>query len=150
MKLPTKEEIRRKYNIAESDFAVLTTSKLPSPESLRQEGAQIGKLGVWDRFEVWLKRSFWGGAILAIIFFGEIVDGVEAIGKYGPRIYGSGQQIVSYLSRFSRHTIIVSTDPATSTSPMSSPENDRHEKRVALSTTAGIQINSIAPFVKSS
>lgn len=150
MKLPTKEEIRRKYNIRESDFAVLAASHLPSQESLNNEGARIERLGYWDRFEVWLKRSFWGGVILAVIFFGEIVDGVEAIGKYGPRLYGSGQQIVSYIGRFSRHTIVVSTDPATSTSPMPLQEDGPHERRVALATagTPGIQANSITPFGK--
>ena len=148
MKLPSREEIRHKYKITESDFAILAAFRLPSSDSLRQEETQMERLGYWGRFEVWLKRSFLGGAILAIIFLGELNHGLEAVSKYGRLVYTSWQPLAGYAQNFARYTTVVSTDLATPTSTMPIQENGPHEKRVALSMagTVGIQANSITPF----
>lgn len=138
--IPSKEEIRRKYGITESDFAVLTESELPQPETLRKEGAWIEKLGYWNRnkFEVWLKRNIIGNILLAVIFIGGVTDGLEAISKYGCIIYASGQQIASYVNNFAWHSTSEAKGFLVHTTQPPTPEDKNHKEWVIFPTTAQI------------
>src|SRR5438309_398437 len=77
MQLPSKEEIRKRYNITEEDFAILAEDKLPDKTSLLKESASLENLGFWEKYSVWAKRSIIGGFITAIIFIGELRGGLE-------------------------------------------------------------------------
>jgi hypothetical protein len=142
MKLPSREEIRRKYGISERDFAILTTSKLPSLESLRQEGARIERLGFWDRYEVWKKQTITGTILSVLIVIGDIFGGVTALYYAGSFTYTT---LAPYVRDFSPHTIVASIDlEGHRAFPPTQPHNKR-EKWAVLQTTAGIQANSITP-----
>ena len=92
--IPSKDELRKKYGITEGDFQVLTQAELPAPDALLKEGAYIQKVGFWDRFEVWLKKTVVGQVLIAVIFIGGVISGLEAINKYGTIIYTNREQIV--------------------------------------------------------
>ena len=101
--MPTKDEIRSRYGISEDDFHILTQKELPSSELLLKNEAFIEKKGFWDGFEVWLKKTIVGGIILAVIFIGELSDGIQAIQKIGYVIYSSRENVANYASHFAQY-----------------------------------------------
>jgi hypothetical protein len=101
--LPSKEELRQKYNITEEDFQAMVQPGLPTPESLQAEQAYIQKLGYWDRFEVWCKKSIIGNMLLCVILIGGILQGFEYIGKYSKILYADGQQLITYIDNYAQH-----------------------------------------------
>ena len=82
-----------------------------------KDGAYIEKAGWFGKFEVWLKRSFIGGLVLAIILVGGFIGGVEKISEYGYAIHSNREVISEYIDIFSdyakdeAHTFLVSTSP---------------------------------------
>ena len=102
-KLPSKEDLRKKYNITEEDFQAMVQPSLPTPESLQAEQAYIQKLGYWDRFEVWCKKTILGNLVLAVILIGGILQGFEYINKYSKIIYADGQQLIAYVDDYAQH-----------------------------------------------
>ncbi len=100
MKAPSKDEIREKYKITETDFAVLIQDKPINDETLTNKGSKYEKVGFWDGFEVWMKRSIIGDILLAVIFIGGLVAGFEAIHKYGTIVWANQEQIINYASAF--------------------------------------------------
>ena len=101
---PTKKEIREKYGIAEEDFSILEEVSLPSPQQLLDDKASITKLGFWNKFEVWKKTSIIGGILIAIIFIGEIKDGLDAIKDIGLFVYANTDEIAYYTSHFADYS----------------------------------------------
>jgi hypothetical protein len=102
--LPSKDEIRIKYNISEEDFEILEQKSLPTSQELMQESAVLRKKGFWDKFEVWLKTSITGGALLAVIFIGEVKDGIDAIHDIGTIVFSNRETIELYIEHFSDYT----------------------------------------------
>jgi hypothetical protein len=101
--MPSREELRRRYDITEEDFQTLIRPQLPTCDSLQQEHAYIQKLGYWDRFEVWCKRTIIGNLLLAVILIGSVLHGIDYIDKYSVMIYVNGQQLISYVNDYTRH-----------------------------------------------
>lgn len=103
--LPSEKEIRERYHITQREnFAVEQQSEIPDPtEALRQQ-VKMNKKGFWDGFEVWTKTTILGGVILAVIFVGGFINGLEMIYKYGNIIYSNKDQIVSYTAHFASYT----------------------------------------------
>lgn len=98
--LLTKEQIKAKYNITEDDFDILVKDKEPSPEELKTEEVFLVKLGWYDKFEVWAKKSIVGGVIMAIIFIGGFINGIEKITEYGNIIYTNRDKLTTYIDHF--------------------------------------------------
>jgi hypothetical protein len=103
MNHPSKDKIREKYGITETDFLVLTQDKPINDQTISACGSKYEKAGVWDGFEVWMKRSILGNILLAVIFIGSLVSGIEAISKYGTIVWANHEQIVSYVSTFANY-----------------------------------------------
>ena len=102
--MPTKEELRKKYKITENDFMVLQSEEPPDSETLRKDGAFMQKVGYFERFEVWLKKTIVGQLVLAVIFVGGFAAGVETVAKYGSIIYTSRPQIEHYIAHLADYT----------------------------------------------
>lgn len=100
MKPPSKDEIRKKYGITETDFSILTQDQPINDQTLPESGSKYEKAGFWDGFEVWMKRSIFGNILLAVIFVGSLIAGIEAINKYGTIVWANQDQIISYVSTF--------------------------------------------------
>jgi hypothetical protein len=98
--MPTKEDIRRKYGITEQDFDLLTTTEMPPAETLQREGTYVEKVGWWENFEVWLKKSIIGSTVCAVLLIGSVISSVESIEKYAPIVLASAQQAISYVNHY--------------------------------------------------
>jgi hypothetical protein len=98
---PSKEEIKKKYGITEDDFAVLEQSSLPTSQELMRDAAALKKKGFWGKFEVWLKTTICGGVLLAVIFIGEVKEGIDAIRDFGTLVYSNRETIELYIDHFS-------------------------------------------------
>src|ERR1017187_2137699 len=98
----SKDQIKHKYGINENDFQILTQNEKPSPDALLKEGAFIEKKGFWDGFEVWLKRTIVGNLLLAVIFIGGVLTGLDEINKYANIVYTKREQIINYSEQIGR------------------------------------------------
>lgn len=98
---PSIEEIKKKYGISEEDFEILELSSIPSPQELMRDAATLEKKGFWGKFEVWIKTSICGSIIFAVIFIGEVKDGIDAIRDFGTLVYSNRETIASYIEHFS-------------------------------------------------
>jgi hypothetical protein len=126
MKQPTKEELKAKYNISESDFEILHEFSKPDSEKLIKEGAYLEKAGWFEGVEVWLKRTFIGGCVLAIILVGSFISGIGAIADFGQTIYVHREVMGSYISEFADYAKEQTNTFLVSESPTPTEEDKRH------------------------
>lgn len=95
-KIPTKEEIKKAYNISNDDFEILTS--FPKEDIVKKKYGKLIKLSSIFGLNAWMLRSI-TGVILAIIFIPPKVQSTldEAIEFWRPVIqytYDAGQKIV--------------------------------------------------------
>jgi hypothetical protein len=102
--LPTKDEIRQKYGITETDFEILSASNLPQVTPLMQEGAYLENKGLWGDLRVWLKKTIGQRIVIAVIFIGAFAAGIEEIGRGADFIFATTSQIADYTAHFSDYT----------------------------------------------
>ncbi len=104
MKLPSEEEVRQKFDIQQKEhFDVLESKESPSPTDNLKEGTKLEKKGYWNGVEVWLRTTIIGGIVLAVILFGDFINGCELIYKYGNLIYTNHDAITEYVSNFAHY-----------------------------------------------
>ena len=131
---PTKEEIKKKYNISEDDFELLSSDDIPPTEELMKEGSMVEKLGWFKNFELWVKRSILTGALQAIILVGGFISAVEKIHEYSPLVYAKAEDAAEYVTNFASYQLDAARTYLISPANIST-EEDRQES-IELRTLA--------------
>jgi hypothetical protein len=133
MNIPTKQQILEKYRdvIEANDFEILYRDSLPTPEEVHQENASLQYMGRMNGFWVWAKRIV-GGAIAAVIFIGELDDGIQTINRYTTVAY---EKMSQYVELGSHHRQIPADEYVASKPPKFWPSIPDDSIYIATTTT---------------
>ena len=92
-KLPTKEEIKKAYNISDNDFEILTS--LPSEEEIKKNPGFFEKLDPISEFKTVWKRKSKIGKLISIILTPPALYGAISFYQLAiPYTYDKGMEIL--------------------------------------------------------
>ena len=97
--------LRPENKILKTENANLAAQLQTQKDKYEQLTNDFQHLAHVNSHNVWRTRSLVGSAIFAVIYFGDLTDGLEAIGKYSRIIYTNGQQMSTELRR--KHAVIL-------------------------------------------
>ena len=91
-KLPTKEQIKKAYNISEDDFNILT--KFPSKEDFKKNPGFLKKLGTISGYDIWKRKSKLGKLKDILLIHATVYSAIQFYQPIVDFSYDKGMEII--------------------------------------------------------
>ena len=124
---PSKEDIKKQYGISDTDFEVLVSETLPSPEQMKKEETMLEKLADFFGVPTFLLKK--KGLILAIIF----------LPYWGPKVQNEFRDC--FVTTYSYYVDVLSKKPV----PLSQPGIDTEMPRYVVTVPDLTNISVVDP-----